>query len=210
MKNNLLPIAKEGWSYITYTLVFLVFSILFGLDIFTVISLSFLIFLVFSFRNPERELLMSGDKSVLSPVDGSVVSIEELDDEEYFYKVTIESTLKDVSLLRVPMNAVRVVQSKYNGTCLSLGNPLANKLNERATITFEDAYANKVKVMHISGESFCSIKTDGLKNNEQRQSSRYGVMVNGISEIYFPKNFRLNISVADELKASQNLLGYFS
>lgn len=210
MKNNLLPIAKEGWSYISYTLLFLFFSILFELDIFTIASLFFLIFLVYSFRNPERELLMTGDKSVLSPVDGCVTSIEELDGTEYFYKVTIQTTFKDVSLLRVPINAVSVVQNQYNGACLFLGNSLSNKLNERATITFEDIHTNKVKIIHITGESFCSVKTDSLKNNEQRQSLRYGVMTNGISEIYFPKNFRLNISIADELKASQDLLGYFS
>ena len=210
MKNNLLPIAKEGWGYITYTFLFLVFSIIFSLEIFTFLSLCLLIFLGYTFRNPERELLMTGDKSVLSPVDGNVISIEELDDSEYFYKLTIQSTLKDVSLLRTPINAITVSQNKYNGTCLRLGNPLAKKLNERATLVFEDTYANKVKIVHITAESFCGIETDNLKHNEQRQSSRYGVMVNGVSEVYLPKNFRLNISVADELKASQHLLGYFS
>jgi len=35
-------------------------------------------------------------------------------------------------------------------------------------------------------------------------------MMSGISELYLPKNFRLNISQGDEVKASQTLLGYFS
>ncbi|WP_455756800.1 phosphatidylserine decarboxylase [Sulfurimonas sp.] len=210
MKNNLFPIAKEGWNYIAYSFVaFVVFSIL-DLDFFEFISFLLMLSLIFVFRNPERELPRFGDNSVVSPVDGSVLSIEEAQTSDYAYKVTIESSYTDVAILRAPMNAKMNSISKQSGTRLSSNSLLSNKLNENATIIFEDENSNKVKIYHMLKQSFSEIKIDAIKSQKLFQSSRYGVMVDGITTIYLPQNFRLNITVGNELNASESLIGYFS
>ncbi|MDQ7045523.1 MAG: phosphatidylserine decarboxylase [Sulfurimonas sp.] len=207
---NLFPVAKEGWNYIAYSLGVFVLTLLSDLEFLAIMFFAFSVFFIYVFRNPERELTIVQEKSVLSPVDGVIIDIEELDDSEYFYKLSLKSSYGDVSLFRAPMNAKVSSQGKYSGSRLTLQSPLGKKLNENTTLVFEDIHANKVKITHRVQESFCGIKTDSVQDKQIIQSSRYGVMVNGISEVYLPENFRLNVHLDDEVKASQTLLGYFS
>ncbi len=209
MKNNLLPIAKEGWNYIGYSIGALVISFVLGLELFISLSFVLIIFLIFIFRNPERELPIFENLSVLSPVDGKVLSIEEIKDSEFAYKLTIDSDFLDVSILRSPMNASVSSVKKQNGTRLSFDDELGKKINENSSLIFEDSNENKLKISHTLKQSFCSINIEAIDSKNIHQSSRYGVMVNGTTAIYLPQNFRLNVSVFDEVKASQTLIGYF-
>lgn len=210
MKTNLLPIAKEGFSYIAYSIgFFIVFSIL-DLQFLELIALVFLVFFTIIFRNPEREVSSFEKDSVLSPVDGTIVSIDELDGEEYSYKIKINTSYQDLGVLRIPMDASVASVLQVKGTRISIDDNLSHKLNEHTSLVFEDKNANKIKVVHTLKQGFCSIGVDISTDTQVRQSSRYGLMIHGITEIYLPQNFRLNVSSNDELKASISLLGYFS
>lgn len=210
MRNNLFPIAKEGWNFVGYSvLAFIVFAV-FDFDFFEFISFLAIIFFIFVYRNPEREMPTFQDSSVVSPVDGVVSSIEEIEDKEYSYKIEVNSSYLDVSVLRVPMNSTLEFFSIKHGARLSQFDSLAKNINENAQLVFTDSNSNKVKVLHMLKQSFDGIKVGVIENQKLSQASRYGVMVNGITTIYLPQNFRLNISVGNELKASETLIGYFS
>lgn len=210
MRNNLFPIAKEGWNFIGYSvLAFVVFAI-FDFDFFEFVSFIAILFFIFVYRNPERELPAFQESSVVSPIDGVVSSIEEIEDKEFAYKVEVNSSYLDVSVLRVPMDSTLKSFSIKHGARLSQFDSLAKNINENAQLVFEDSNSNKVKVSHMLKQSFDGIKVGVIENQKLSQASRYGVMVNGVTTIYLPQNFRLNISVGNELKASETLIGYFS
>ncbi len=210
MNNNLLPIAKEGFSRIGLTiLAFVIFSIL-DLELLEFFSFLVLIFFVFVYRNPERMIPNHEQMSVVSPVDGVLLSIEEIDDKEYAYKLEINSSYFNVSLLRAPLNSyVENIDIKH-GARLSQTLPLSRDINERVEVVFQDYHENKIKVSHMLKQSFEDIKLDVITKQNLLQGSRYGLMVNGITTIYLPQNFRVNLGVGEELKASQTLVGYFS
>lgn len=210
MKNNLLPIAKEGWKYIGFSLLAFVFFAVVNLELLSAVSFILAAFFIFIFRNPERELPRFEQNSVMSPVDGTVLSIDEISDSEYAYKVTIDSTYLNTAILRSPVSGIVHSLEKEYGAKLGLDTKLASKLNENVAITFEDVNANRVKISHMLKQSFQEIRIDAVESKNMLQTSRYGVMVNGVSTIYLPQNFRLNITVADEIKASETLVGYFS
>lgn len=210
MKNNLLPIAKEGWNNIFYSIVFLVAFSIIGLDFLAFISFIIIIFFLFIYRNPERVVPVMENNSIVSPVDGIVLSIEEVDDSEYAYKVEIDSSYLDVSILRVPFTATVNYINYTSGAKLSRFSPLASKLNEKAEIVFEDTNSNKIKITHILKQSIDKIKIDIYKDQKFIQGSRYAFMTNGITTIYFPQKSRLNLNIGNEIKASQSLVGYFS
>jgi len=206
MKNNLLPIAKEGFIYIIYAiLAYVVFSFL---D-FEFLSFLSIIGLLFIYRNPERELSAFEQNSVVSPVDGVVLSIKEIEGE-YTYKVEIDSTYANVSILRVPMTSLLKNLDLKNGARLSRHSSLARKINENVELVYEDKNSNKLKVLHMLKQSFSSINLGIKESQHLKQGSRYGVMISGITTIYLPQNFRLNVSVGSEVKASESLIGYFS
>ncbi len=209
MKNNLLPIAKEGFVYIFYAiLAYFIFSFL-DLDLFEFISFLSIIALLFIYRNPERELSAFEQNSVLSPVDGVVLSIKE-SGGEYTYKVEIDSGYRDVSILRVPMTSLLKKIDLKRGARLSRYSSLAKKINENVELVFENKNLNKIKLLHMLKQSFTSIELGTRESQQLSQGSRYGVMISGITTIYLPQNFRLNVGVGSEVKASESLIGYFS
>jgi phosphatidylserine decarboxylase len=210
MKNNLLPVLKEGWNFIAWAFgLFVLFSLL-DCDVLEFLSFIAVAILIYLYRNPEREMPLFQNSSVTSPVDGTVLSIEELEDAEYGYKIEIESNFSNVAVLRVPMSSSLQEIEHKKGTRLSRHSPLFSKINENTTLVFENIDGNKVKVVHTCKQSFDGIHTDIIKAQNLAQSFRYGTMINGVTTLYLPRNFRLNINVSNELRASETLIGYFS
>ncbi len=210
MKNNLLPIAKEGWNYILGAIsLFVIFAFL-DLDFLQFFAFLATIFFIFVFRNPERQHLYYQENSVVSPVDGVVASIKELKDDKYAYKIEIDSSYFNVSLLRTPFSSSIESIEKQNGARLSTLSSLSKKINENSELIFIDKNSNTAKVSHRVKQSFMGINIKAREFQNFNQGSRYGVMVNGVTTLYLPQNFRLNISVGSELVASETLVGYFT
>ncbi len=210
MRNNLFPVAKEGWKFIGYTaLAFVIFSIL-DIDLLQIVSFFLILFFITIYRNPERETPMFQDNSVVSPVDGIVVAIEELDDKKYAYKIQIDSNYLNVAILRAPLTSSIEKIDVRKGARLSKSNALFEKLNEYCEIVFKDKNSNTVKVVHRLKQSFDNINIIASSSQNILQGSRYGVMVDGVTTVFLPQNFRLNVNIGNELTASHTLIGYFS
>ncbi len=210
MKNNLLPVSQAGFKAIGCGLVVLVLSLGFDFNFLAFIAFAVTILLIFVYRNPEREMLVFQEQSVLSPVDGKVVSIEDIQDSEYAYKVIIDSTYADIGVLRVPMNSIAEEVSLVKGAKLAQDSLLATKINENATLVFKDSLSNRVKINHLSKQSFADISITSIKSQNVLQTTRYGFMTNGLTTLYLPHNFRVNVSTGNELTGSETLIGYFS
>ncbi|MDD3060480.1 MAG: phosphatidylserine decarboxylase, partial [Sulfurimonas sp.] len=89
MRSNLLPVLRQGWGYIGWAFGLFILFALFDYTILEFLSFVAFVAFIYMYRNPERELPLFQNSSVTSPVDGTVVSIEELDDLEYGYKVEV-------------------------------------------------------------------------------------------------------------------------
>ncbi len=210
MKSNLLPISAAGFKYIGYAAIALIVFTIVDLEFLAFITFIVLVGFIFVFRNPERELLTFESNNVLSPVDGRVTAIEDLKDSKYAYKIDIESNYFDVGVLRVPLDARLESLKIQRGARLAESSSLNKKINENAELTFVDNNSNSIKVKHSLARSFDSVHMDVVESQDLRQSARYGFIVQGITTIYLPHNFRVNLSIGSELKASETLIGYFS
>ncbi len=210
MQSNLLPLAKEGIPYFLSSVLLLVLALVFDLDFLSFIFLCSTLFIAYSFRNPERALCTLESTSFLSPVDGIVQSIQELENHQYAYKIEIQSGYTDVSVLRAPSNATVSKFIKRNGTRTSKNSKLFEILNENIEIHFTTNEDNTFKVVHRLQRSFAPLFIDLDDTQKLLQTARYGLMLNGLTTIYLPQNFRVNITIGSELKASESLMGYFS
>jgi phosphatidylserine decarboxylase len=206
MRSNLFIISQHGWNYVISSAVFFVLFLLFDFDFLALLSFAAMAFFLFAFRNPERELFSFEEDSVLSPVDGIVSAITELDDSEYAYKIDIKSSYLDVSILRAPIDAnVESLQFEH-GTKVSTESKLFEDTSENVEIVFLNKNGIKIKVTHRVSQSFAPLSIDAIKSQRVMKSSRYGVMLCGITSIYLPRNVRLNVDLSNEVKASQTLL----
>lgn len=210
MESNLFPIAKEGWRYIISSIILFIIFYLFDFTLLMFLSFLSTIFFLFSFRNPEREPTLFSEGSVVSPIDGIVKGITEIENSIYCYKVEIESNCLDVGILRMPINSKVEYFFKQNGTRVSKNSKLFNDTNENTELILVDDKSNKLKIVHTLKNSFVPLYVNLFTGQTLHQIKRYGFMANGVTTIYLPSNFRLNININDELKASQTLLGYFS
>ncbi len=210
MRSNLFPVAKESFKYIGCSLgAFVLFGLL-DFDILQFLSFVAIGFFIFVYRNPERVVQNFEPSSLVSPVDGIIVSVQEINEAEYAYKVEIESSYLNVAFLRVPLNASLKSLDIKRGARLSKFDALADKINENVTLIFEDENANKVKIKHMLKQSIDGITIGVAEGQNLLQSSRYGLMIHGITTLYLPQNFRFNASVGNEILAAESLLGYFS
>lgn len=210
MRSNLLPVLKEGWIYIFWALGFFVLFTLLECTLLQFLTFFAILGFVYLYRNPEREFPMFQDASVTSPVDGIVLSIEEIEDKEYGYKVVIESDFSDVAVFRAPISGSTLLMQHTKGTRLSKHDALFAKTNENAVIVFETTGQNKVKVVHTSKQNFSGINVNIIQTQNVVQTLRYGSMINGITTMYLPKNFRLDINTSTQVTGSETLIGYFS
>lgn len=106
------------------------------------------------FRNPNRSADID-ETSVLSPVDGKVVVIEEVFEKEFFnekrLQVSIFMSPINVHVTRYPAGG-KVVYSKYHkGKHLMAWHPKASEENERTTIVVETENFGKVLYRQIAG-----------------------------------------------------------
>ena len=210
MQNNLSFIAKEGWKVLGYSIAIFIFFVLLHLNFLSYIAFAFILFFAFVYRNPERASSVDDANGVVSPVDGKILSIEELhNDNEYTYKITIDSSYSDVSALRSPISAVVEDFEHIHGTKLGYGDKLYNALNENLTFTLVSPNGMKMKLKHTLKESFDDVSIYIKKDDSLKISARYGFMLSGITTIYLPKTFHINVNVGSKLFASSSLLGSF-
>ncbi len=210
MKSNILPVSSVGFKYIISAFIAFIVFYIFDIDFLAFISFVLIVVFGYIFRNPERELPSFEKNSLVSPVDGSVVSIEDIQDSEYAYKLEIDSGYLDVGVLRTPFDSVVQSVTLRKGARLSKASILYEDINENAELIFIDENSNSVKIRHQLKRSFDSININLKTTQNIKQASRYGVMINGITTIYLPKNFRLNVTLGSELEGSKTLIGYFS
>jgi phosphatidylserine decarboxylase len=119
-----------------------------------VFALLFLILILQFFRNPSR-LVDAADHTIIAPVDGKVVVIEEVYEPEYFkekrLQVSIFMSPINVHVTRYAINGL-IKYSKYHaGKYLVAWHPKASEENERTTIVIENRIFGEVLYRQIAG-----------------------------------------------------------
>ena len=117
-------------------------------------SCVFLILILQFFRNPKTNTALN-DNTVVSPVDGKVVVIEEVFEPEFFkekrLQVSVFMSPINVHVTRYPIGG-KVAYSKYHpGKYLVAWHPKASEENERTTVVVENETYGKVLYRQIAG-----------------------------------------------------------
>lgn len=153
---------KEGTKIIFYSLIVTVALVLLT-DLITInwlrtacilVVLAFLVLILQFFRNPNRSI-QPDDNSILAPVDGKVVVIEEVYEPEYFkdkrLMVSIFMSPLNVHVTRYGLSGL-IKYSKYHpGKYLVAWHPKASEENERTSVVVENKVFGEVMYRQIAG-----------------------------------------------------------
>ena len=209
--NDTFIIAKDGLKCISATAFLVLFFLIIDAEVLTFLSTILFLFTVWVYRNPERTIGQQQDKSIVSVCDGTVKSIETLEDEDgnTSYKVVIKNHFYDTSILRVPFNSTVKEVKTVSGARLSDKSLLAERLNEKSLSIFISG-SEQVIVMHTLQIASVGIKNRLVEKQSVVQGARYGLMVKGESIMILPPESRVALKVGHNVRAGETLVGYFS
>lgn len=175
-----------------------------------VLSTIFFLLILQFFRNPKRHTSVSDDK-VIAPVDGKVVAIEEVFQEEYFndtrLQVSIFMSPINVHVTRHPING-KVVYSKYHpGKFLVAWHPKSSDLNERTTVVVDNKKAGKVMYKQIAGAMAKRIVNYAREDQTVIQGSDSGFIKFGSRvDVLLPKHAKVNVELNEKVKGGLSVI----
>ena len=159
------------------------------------------------FRNPKRNTQIN-DANVVSPVDGKVVVIEEVQESEYFkdkrLQVSVFMSPINVHVTRYPIGG-KVLFSKYHpGKYLVAWHPKSSEKNERTTVVVENSKFGKVLYRQIAGFLARRIVNYAKKDQNVVQGNDAGFIKFGSRvDLFLPLGTKLDIKLNQKVRGGE-------
>ena len=169
-----------------------------------IFCLLMLILILQFFRNPKRKFNLNPEK-VLSPVDGKIVAIEEVFENEYFndkrLQVSIFMSPINVHVTRYPIGG-KVLYSKYHpGKYLVAWHPKSSEKNERTTIVINNKNIGKILYRQIAGLlarriiNYAKVEENVFQGNDAG-FIKFGSRV----DLFLPLDTKINVKINQNVK----------
>lgn len=162
------------------------------------------------FRNPKR-ISNHDENFIVSPVDGKVVAIEEVDEPEYFNEkrllVSVFMSPINVHVTRYPVSG-EVVYSKYHpGKYLVAWHPKSSELNERTTVVVKTHKFGDVMFRQIAGALARRIVNYAEVGHMAKQGHDSGFIKFGSRvDVYLPLQTEVKVKIGDKVKGATSLI----
>ena len=205
-------IAREGWP-------FLAISFLSSLAVTWLAGWAWAlplwliaVFVVQFFRDPPRHAPI-GAGLVLSPADGRIVAVEEVDDpwlNRRALKISVFMNVFNVHSNRAPVDGV-VKNRWYNpGKFVNADLAKASTENERNALWFQTGDGQDVTCVQVAGliarRILCYVEPGvRLQRGERYGFIRFGSRV----DVYLPPDARPRVALGDKVRASSDVLAQF-
>ena len=210
---------KEGYTIILITCLF-VFAGIFLADRYVsniwlmkgiqILCIVFLVLILQFFRNPKRVTEINKD-TIIAPVDGKVVVIEEVEENEYFkdkrLQVSIFMSPINVHVTRYALSGV-VKYSKYHpGKYLVAWHPKASTENERTTIVVQNKSFGGVLYRQIAGALAKRIVNYAVEGEEVVQGTDAGFIKFGSRvDVFLPLDAKVKVNLGDKVKGGVQVI----
>lgn len=173
-------------------------------------ALFFYIMILQFFRNPNRKIAPNS-KSIVAPVDGKVVVIEEVFEDEYFndkrLMVSIFMSPINVHVTRYAVSG-KVLFSKYHpGKYLVAWHPKASTENERTTVVVDNPTFGPIMYRQIAGALAKRIVNYAKVGDEAVQGEDAGFIKFGSRvDLYLPLGTKVNVKLQDVAKGNKTVI----
>lgn len=199
-------ILKDSYPFVALFFTGLLFSILFNILPLAIIFLLLVLFVLYFFRDPVRNI-PEGKNKVVSPADGKVIKVSKIDNEYYKNYIAIFMTVFNVHINRSPIEG-EIVEYKYEkGKFKPAFDNSASMENEHNFITVQGKEI-KVKFSQIAGIIarrivFYKKEGDYIKKGEKIGLIKFGSRV----DIYLPENIEIKVKEGDWVKGGETIIG---
>jgi len=210
---------KEGSKIILFATVILVAIILLAGELIEIswlrmaiqlLGLFFYVMILQFFRNPNRTIAPN-ENSIVAPVDGKVVVIEEVFEEEYFkdkrLMVSIFMSPINVHVTRYAVSG-KVKYSKYHpGKYLVAWHPKASTENERTSVVIENSVFGEIMYRQIAGALAKRIVNYAQEGDIAVQGTDAGFIKFGSRvDLYLPIGTKVNVKLQDKAIGNKTII----
>ena len=204
-------IHAEGYKFLVIagiiTIVFYIFSNFLGL-----IGLVLTIWVYYFFRDPER-VIIDNDNYLVSPADGEVIKVEEVDgpkelglENKKFKKISVFMNVFDCHVNRTPC-AGKIEEILYKpGKFVNASLDKASEDNERNYFKIKDPHNNDIIVVQIAGLVARRIVCESNKDQELKQGDRIGMIRFGSRADIYYENYEPLVKVGQKAISGETLL----
>ena len=204
-------IHAEGYKFLVIagiiTIVFYIFSNFLGL-----IGLVLTLWVYYFFRDPER-VIIDDDNYLVSPADGEVIKVEEVDgpkelglENKKFKKISVFMNVFDCHVNRTPC-AGKIEEILYKpGKFVNASLDKASEDNERNYFKIKDPHNNDIIVVQIAGLVARRIVCESNKDQELKQGDRIGMIRFGSRADIYYENYEPLVKVGQKAISGETLL----
>ena len=195
----LIPDISGWWSYATLG-----------------ITLLFVCFFLNFFRNPARRFPSDDQEQVVvSPADGTIVSIEEVDETDYFKDrrivVSIFMSVWSVHANWFPVNGTVTKVEHQDGNFHAAFKPKASTENERSLVVIKTPEGKEIMLRQIAGALARRVITYCKPGDESRIDSHMGFIKFGSRvDVYLPVDTLICVKVNQKVTADISILAKLS
>ncbi len=207
-------IAKEGYPFILISLALTVLISFSGICFLIILMAAITFFIVWFFRNPERSF-QEEEKLVISPADGKVIKIENVDMTGTiagkFKKISIFMNVFNVHVNRAPYPGKIEKINYHEGKFFSANLDKASLDNERNEVMIRTEDGRSIWAVQIAGliarRIVCWINVGtSVKKGDRFGLIRFGSRV----DVYLPEDSKISVKLGDKVSAGKSPLGYLS
>jgi len=201
-------IAKEGWNQIVLT--FMVFLLAYALSFVPWIFFALFLGTLYCYRNPERISEEDDGHCLVAPLDGTITDISKisLSDGSESLRIVIRKSFWDIGILRAPLSMEILDVKKRFGLFMNATSPLFSSLCERKGLTCKSTYAPFKMI--ISAGLWSQKITLFSKAGAFKAGERIGFLRYGEVALLLPLDTRIKVSLNDDVKAGNSILGYLA
>lgn len=191
----------------------IILGILWDNQIFRIVIMFLAVFLlVFTFnffRDPERNI-PDGDDIILSPADGKVILIKQVEENKYLKskatQVSVFMSPLNVHVNRIPIDGVVEYIQYVKGNYIAAFEDKASELNERSEIGISSAHG-KVFFTQVAGFVARRIVYDLQIGQKVKKGERFGMIKFGSRvDVLVPDGWVVNVKNGDIVKAGETTL----
>jgi phosphatidylserine decarboxylase len=211
---NSLPVAREGLPFILLPM-----TVGAGLSFtrwwwFGVLFWIIGFFSAWFFRDPQR-IPPDDESGVLSPADGVIIDITEMEDDQFLkqetFKISIFMSIFNVHVNRVPLSGVIEEVLYLPGKFFSANLDKASQENEHNAVVLRTMNGERIAFVQVAGliarRIVCWVSTGDLVACGQRFGLiRFGSRL----DVYLPRSCKIEVKPKQKVRAGQSILGHLA
>ena len=159
------------------------------------------------FRNPKRNIIID-DNVILSPADGKIVDIKEVNENEFFkddrIKISIFLSITNIHVTRFPISGKIIY---HPGKYLLAWHPKSSEKNERTSVVIRNNSFGNILYRQIAGAVARRIVNYAKTNLEVIQGEDSGFIKFGSRvDIFLPLDSNISVKKGQNVKGGITIL----